>query len=174
MEPPASTVLILLLTLGLTLASNTIIRLSIDVKHRNELQQEQNEYKRELREAKKSGDKRLYEKLKRREDRVQKLSMQVARQSMKANFILFVPFLLFFYLFNGVFSNPATGMPRIVAFAPLPLPFLGAQLTFWSWYILCSFGMNTLIGRIMGIYAESGVPPPKSRPAKPGESEKSK
>jgi len=174
MEPPASTIVILLLSLTLTVISVTVTRLITDVKRRNEYQLEIQEYMRELRQAQKSDDKRLYEKLKRKEDRIKRLQLQTSRDSMKTSFLFMIPYFLIYYLFNGVFWNPATGLSRVVAFAPLPLPFWGTELTFFSWYFLCSLGLNTPIMRATGLTTESGVPPVKSAPAKPGEGGKGK
>lgn len=171
MEPPASTIVILLLTLALTAISVTVTRLLTDVKRRSEYQKEIQEYTNELKQAKKSDDKRLYEKLKRKEDRIKRLQMQTTRDSMKT-MVFFIPYLLIYYLFNGVFLNPATGLSRVVAFAPLPIPMLGTDLTFFSWYFLCSLGLNTPIMRAAGLITESGVPPPKSAPTKPDERKK--
>lgn len=166
MEPPVATVFILLLSLGLTLVSVAVNRLLTDVKRRNEYQQEIQEYMRDLREAQKSGDKRLHERLKRREDRVRMLQRQTLKETYKS-FVLMVPYILVFYLFNGVFLNPVTGLQRIVAFAPLPIPFLGSHLSFGSWYFLCSLGLSTPIMRAAGVIVETGVSPPKSQPSKP-------
>jgi len=168
MEPPASTVFIILVCLGLTLVSVTLTRLLTDVKRRNEYQQEIQQYMRDLREAQKSGDKRLYEKLKRREDRVRMLQRQ-SMKDMYKSFVMIIPFYVVWTLFNGVFLNPATGVPRIVAFAPLTIPFLlPSQLSFGSWYILCSLGLSTPIMRAAGVIVETGVPPPKSQPSGKG------
>jgi uncharacterized membrane protein (DUF106 family) len=166
MEPPASTILIVLLSLALAVVSVTVTRLLTDVKRRNEYQREMQEYMRDLREAQKSGDKRLYEKLKRKEDRFRTLQRQ-SMKDMYKSFVMIIPFYAFWMLFNGVFLNPATGLPRIVAFAPLPIPFLGSQLSFGNWYILCSLGLSTPIMRAAGVMVETGVPPPKSQPSKP-------
>ncbi|HDI47065.1 MAG TPA: DUF106 domain-containing protein, partial [Candidatus Methanomethylia archaeon] len=94
-------------------------------------------------------DKKALAKLKKREPAIKRMQAGMTRQQMKPFAVTFIPFVILWWLFNGVFIE--NGAPIMVARLPFPLPFLGDNLTFFWWYILSSFSVTTLIQKIFNV-----------------------
>ena len=114
---------------------------------------EAQEFQRKLLQAQRKGDKKLIQKLKRKEEYYQKISAEV----MKKNMILMLISLGIFY---AVFMalTPLYGSVGIVASLPsdlmIPLISQGNKLTFIGWYVLALLAAGMPMGKIFEVKAE--------------------
>ena len=116
---------------------------------------EAQEFQRKLLQAQKKGDKKLVQKLKKRQEYYQKISAEVGKKNM-----------IFMFISIGIFYVVLMALTRlygsvgIVASLPsdltIPIPFIsqGNKLTFIGWYILASFAAGMPMGKIFEVKAE--------------------
>lgn len=154
---PVSTVFILFLSMGLSLLTSLANRFLTNQDQLKSWRREIAEWTADSKKAAKTGDKKLLDKVKKKQPQIMKMQSKMAWQSMKVSFIFMIPFLLLWQLFLGpVFGLlPVAYIPEImnsgVSVSWLPLPI------FW-WYLLCSFLFGTLFARILGLaYGAMGV-----------------
>jgi len=141
---PESTLLIVLVALGLSLATNLANRLLVDINKVKTSRQEIAEWKKGFEKARQSGDKKQMEKAMKRQAVITKLQGRMALEQMKVSAIFFIPFLAIFTLLSQFFGS------TIVAYSPFRLPFLiDHQLQFVTWYILSSFATSLPIAKIL-------------------------
>lgn len=162
--PPASTILVLLVSVLMTFASSSINRLFSGREHRQRLaalRSELDKLNREKREnqkkAKSTGDAKLLKKVKKQERQILQLQSQMASLSLKQmrSFPITMVMFLFVWmlltgniLFFNVFESPL--VDQIIAY----LPWIGEELlelNLFYWYLLCSFLFGTLFSRIFGL-----------------------
>lgn len=148
---PASTFFVIGVSLLLSLISLGVNRLLTDIEQFKEYNRDVREWMTSLREAEKSGDKRVYEKLKRKEARIKRLQSLVMRQRFRALLITMVPMLVIWNVLNAVFKDVT------VAVLPFEAPFIGSNLTFFWWYLFCSFAASSPLTRLLGLTFEPEV-----------------
>jgi uncharacterized membrane protein (DUF106 family) len=83
-----------------------------------------------------------------------KLQSQVAMERMKVSFIFIIPFYVVWIVLNGFFSHACGAAPCVVAFSPIPIPFVGTDISFFYWYLICSFTISLPLSRAFGINPE--------------------
>jgi uncharacterized membrane protein (DUF106 family) len=110
------------------------------------IQREVNEYRSQMMQATRTNDKKLLEKLKRKEAQINRMQMKIS----KPTFIL-IPISFSYILIWWFFLTPVYG-PKAVAYIPgLTLPGMApGELNVLYWYFLCSLLFGTLAGRIIG------------------------
>ena len=104
------------------------------------MRKETSEYQSQLMKAMRANDKKLVEKLKRKESQIKNMQAKM----MKPQTIL-LP-ISFSYILIWIFFLTPTNFPNPVAFVPGlgPIPVL-------YWYMICSFFFGTLASRIVGV-----------------------
>jgi uncharacterized membrane protein (DUF106 family) len=102
-------------------------------------------WRKEMDKARKANDNQTLSKLMKKQQAMTKLQARASMEQFKVTAVTFVPFLVLWYLLNAVFGH------QIVAISPWPLPFVGTQLNFVSWYFLSSFAVNFPMMRLFGI-----------------------
>lgn len=147
-EIPSSTLLILALAATLGIVSTSANRLLVDVKRAAAVTREVNAWRKEFQKAKKSNDKQLLAKLTKKQQPMMKLQSKVAFERMKVSFIFIIPFWGIWIVLSSFFGQ------TVVAFSPIELPFAGTQLSFFYWYLICSFTISLPLTRIFGINPE--------------------
>jgi len=145
---PSSTVLTLLIAAVLGLLSTAANRLLVDVKRVAAVTKEVNAWRKEFEKARKSNDKQLLAKLTKKQQAMMKLQSQVAFDRMKVSFIFILPFWGVWIILSSFFGE------SIVAVSPIEIPFAGAELSFFYWYLICSFTISLPLSRIFGINPE--------------------
>lgn len=150
MEMPASTVFTFVLSVSLSVISSASMRLGTDVKKYKEYMMEVNAYYKELRDAQKSGDKNQLQKLKRKESRITTLQRDASSNRLKVTMVFFIPLMLIFWVLNAIYGN------SIVAVMPAEFPFIGRNLSFTTWYFVCSLSSTTLLYKIFDLMPEMG------------------
>lgn len=142
---PHSTVFTLGIAIALGLASSTAAKLLVDYDMVKNSMRDFQAWRKEMDKARKANDNQTLSKLMKKQQAMTKLQARASMEQFKVTAVTFVPFLLIWYLLNAVFGN------HIVALSPWPLPFVGTQLNFVSWYFLSSFAVNFPMMRIFGI-----------------------
>jgi uncharacterized membrane protein (DUF106 family) len=151
--PPEATFIVTLTSIGLGLVTQIVTRSVVDLDKERRMRAEVNEFNKEKREATTKGDKVKLEKLKKRELQVRQEQAKVSTARLKVTAITFVPLLAVYYLM----ANFLGGFNVLVAFSPVPIPYLSAALPntaywylslFW-WYLLSSFTFSTMLSKLM-------------------------
>ena len=162
--PPASTILILFVSMFMTCASSLVNRLFTGGEQRERLatlKRKIDDLKRKkdetLKKAKSTGDKNLLKKVRKQERQILQLQSQMASLSLRqmrvlpitmAMFLLVWMFLTGRLLFWKFFESPFVGGGPVAY-----LPWIGevANLDLFLWYLLCSFLFGTVFSRLFGL-----------------------
>jgi len=145
---PASTLLTLTIAGALALITTAANRFLVDVKRAAAVTKEVNAWRKEFDKARKSNDKKLLAQLTKKQQGMMKLQSQVAFGRMKVSFIFLAPFWLVWIVLSGSFGQ------TVVAYSPIEIPFAGANLSFFYWYLICSFAVSLPLSRVFGINPE--------------------
>ena len=145
---PASTLLTLAIAGSLALVSTAANRLLVDVKRVAQVTKEVNAWRKEFERARKANDKQLLAKLTKKQQAMMKLQSRVAFDRMKVSFIFIIPFWVVWIVLSSFFGA------NVVAFAPFQIPLAGDKLSFFSWYLICSFTISLPLARIFGVNPE--------------------
>lgn len=142
---PESTMFTVGVAILLGLLSSTAAKLLVDYDMIRKTTKEFQAWRKDLDKAKKTNDTQTLSKLMKKQQVMTKLQAKASMEQFKVTAVTFVPFLLLWYLLNAVFAR------QIVAISPWPLPLVGTDLNFVSWYFLSSFGVNFPMMRLFGI-----------------------
>ena len=145
---PASTLLTLASAGGLALISTAANRLLVDVKRVAHVTKEVNAWRKEFEKARKTNDKQLLAKTTKKQQAMMKLQSRMALERMKVSFIFIIPFWAIWIVLSSFFGQ------AVVAFSPIPIPFVGDKLSFFYWYLICSFTISLPLTRLFGINPE--------------------
>jgi uncharacterized membrane protein (DUF106 family) len=148
---PFSALTILIISVGMALISSAVTRAVTDVEQMRRRMVEVREWQSAYTKALRSKDQKQIDKLKKKEATIKRAQAEMMREQFKPIFFIMIPFIIFFYLFNGVF-----GYSQItVAISPIDLPVIGTKFTFWTWYIITSFSFSALIQRVFNLPSAS-------------------
>jgi uncharacterized membrane protein (DUF106 family) len=142
---PSSTLLTIGVAAVMALISSTAAKLLVDYDMVRSTMKEVQAWQKELNAAKKAKDEQTVSKLMKKSQAMMKQQSRASMEQMKVTAVTFVPFLIIWYLLNAVLG------PHPVAYSPFPLPLMGTTLTFFYWYLLCSFSVNLPLMRVFGI-----------------------
>jgi uncharacterized membrane protein (DUF106 family) len=142
---PSSTLLTIGVAAMMALISSTSAKLLVDYDMVRSTMKEVQAWQKELNAAKKAKDEQTVSKLMKKSQAMMKQQSRASMEQMKVTAVTFVPFLIIWYLLNAVLG------PQPVAYSPFPLPLMGTTLTFFYWYLLCSFSVNLPLMRVFGI-----------------------
>jgi len=141
---PSSTLLIMLIAVAVSFINMSLNRLLINRmvgwEEYRSIQREVNEWRSQLMQATRSNDKKLIDKLKKKESQITKMQMKISKPS----FIL-IPISFSYILIWWFFLTPVYG-PHPVAYVPGIM-----AIPVFYWYFLCSLLFGTLAGRVIGI-----------------------
>jgi uncharacterized membrane protein (DUF106 family) len=162
--PPGSAIFIFGLAILTAVVSNLITRIITDTAQIKRLNKQIRLHKQSLKKAEKEGDTKKVIQLKRKNKYIQKITGRIAKERIKPLVFTFAPLIIVFFLLNGFF-NPGTAI--LVAYTPFRLgsvPLIGTLigtfdstgygLYFVFWYMICNFGLSTIIGRALGSSGE--------------------
>ena len=145
---PASTLFTLMIAGVLALMTNAANRFLVDVKRAAAVTKEVNAWRKEFDKARKSDNKKLLAQLTKKQQAMMKLQSKVAFDRMKVSFVFIIPFWLVWIVLSGSFGS------TVVAHSPIAIPFAGASLGFFYWYLICSFAVSLPLSRILGVNPE--------------------
>lgn len=140
---PYSTFFIILLAFIVSLTTTLLNRKFIDRRLLAKWQKEIQEWNAEKELARKTGDKKLLIKVKKREIQIMQIRAKMSKQQTKVMMITFIPLLIMwwtlisFYGFTPVAYIPLLGEP--------------AEINFAYWYIICSFFFNFILSQIFNV-----------------------
>ncbi len=137
---PNSTLFILLLSMSLSFLTALANRLLTNREQLSAWRKEIARWTADSKKARKSGDKKLLAKVKRKERHILKLQSKMTWKTMKVSLIFMIPFILIWQLLIGFYGGTT------VAYIP---GFGGLQL--FLWYMLCSFASGTMITKALGV-----------------------
>ena len=142
-ELPIATIIVMLISVAVSLSSSSLNRLLISRfvgwKQYRAMQKETSEYRAQMTQAMRKNDKKLLEKLKKKEPQI--LNMQ--KKMVKPQLVLFG--LSFSYILIW-FIIPLYIQVQYAAY----IPGIGGIPVVW-WYFICSFLFGTLSSRLLGI-----------------------
>ena len=164
-QRPGSTLFILSLSILLSVVISLVSRFVMDMDKLNRYQKEIATWNKAKAEAQKTANKRLYRKVKRKENYIQKIQSRVMMERFKPMFIYMPGFFALFWIINGFFNGYlpliAGEGARYVVVLPFsfPIEFFGANLgqenlyhlLFVWWYAMTSFAFGAIVQRVFGI-----------------------
>jgi len=107
-------------------------------------------FRSEMSEATKSGDKTKVEKLKKKQQQMQKMQAEISMDQMKPTLMFMIPLFGVYYLVR-IF----VGINTVLAFAPFPIQLFNIgpplDINFFWWYFICSFTFSGIVSRLFGL-----------------------
>lgn len=146
-QPPASTILILLISLTISLVTTIANRMVIKMDEFKKFTIESTHLRQELMSAMRGGNQRQIAKLQKQQQDMMKVQQKMTMDRMKIMLFFFIPFILIWQVLGNFFQG-------IIAFMPFEAPWIGKQLTVGSWYIFCSISTNIVVSRVLGLTFE--------------------
>jgi len=143
--PPNSAIFIFALSAALSVLISTLNRMILDIEKLRRYEEKIRRWQQLYFKARKTGDKKLLLKAERQTKYIQRLQSEVASERFKPMLIYLVPFMLLYGILNSIYKK------IIVVFLPIALPWLGDQLTFFWWYLLCNFAIGGPIQKLFKI-----------------------
>ncbi len=172
-QPPGATIFVFLLSVIVSTVSSIVSRLltdPVELTRKQAIIKEHQPKKKELEKLEKENPRRYAKEMnqwKRRDKAVQKMQQKMALARFKPQCITIIPMMIIFALLNGIY-NPSGMMLAVAlpAMNPARIPFLGdyvgavilgGWINFFTWYFLCSFGVNAVIQRLFGVAQQSSL-----------------
>jgi uncharacterized membrane protein (DUF106 family) len=143
---PSATVVIMLIAVAVSFLNMGINRLLITRicgwKEYRKMQKETSEYRSQLMQAMRANDKKLMDKLKKKESQIQNMQTKMMKPQM-----ILIPISLSYIIIWFVFLIPVYG-GNAVAYVPGIAP---TGIPVFIWYMICSFFFGTLASRVIGV-----------------------
>jgi len=175
--PPGSMVFVFLLSLATTGLSTLLTKLLTDPKKLQEKQniiKEHQNRRKEIEQLQETNPKKYKKELakwERMDKPVQAMQQKMGLQRMKPMCFTFIPYMIIFPIIAGFFRSATGNAPvAIPPMNPYDIPLIGGMMhastelipvsagwiNYTTWYILCSFTCNVIIGRLAGTYQGAG------------------
>lgn len=141
---PFSTILIMLITFAVSLINMTINRLLVSRmvgwEEYKVMQKEIAEHRSQTMKAIRANDKKMIEKLKKKDAQINQMNMKMSKPQLLLFPIGFVYILIWIFFLTPVYGiNPVAIIPGL---GGIPVLY---------WYMLCSFMFGTLVSKLLGI-----------------------
>lgn len=145
-----NTLLVALEAIGVNVLYSVARRKFTDVEKMRRLNTEMRAFRSEMSAATKAGDKVKIEKLKKKQQQMQKMQMESQMDNMKPTLIFSIPLLGVYYIVSRFI-----GINTVLAISPIPIQIFGVgppvEVNFFWWYFLCSFAFQPIITRFFGL-----------------------
>ena len=151
LEPPVATIVILIVSAGISLASIIVNHLMVDMKKLQSINEDIEKYNEKMREAQRRGNSVELRRLRREEARVKMLASFSTKQRLRVTLVTILPFAAASFLLNSFYGA------KPIAKLPFNTP-VGAVLPFYIWYIFCYFTTYLPLTRIFGASLASAIP----------------
>ena len=142
-ELPIATIIVMLISVAVSLSSSSLNRLLISRfvgwKQYRAMQKETSEYRAQMTQAMRKNDKKLLEKLKRKEPQILNMQKKMVKPQLVLFGLSFSYILIWFIIPLYIHVDYAAYIPGI-----------GGIPVVW-WYFICSFLFGTLSSRLLGI-----------------------
>ena len=143
-ELPIATIIVMLISMAVSLTSSSLNRLLISRfvgwKQYRTMQKETSEYRAQMTQAMRKKDKKLLEKLKKKEPQILNMQKKMTKPQLVLFGLSFSYILVWWLILIPIYG------PNIVAY----IPGIGPIPVVW-WYFICSFLFGTLSSRLLGI-----------------------
>ena len=147
-QPPMSTIFILLFSATVNLLMGLVSRRNLNLDEYRRTMTESQQAQKELMAAMRSGNQRRISRAQRRQQEASQAQMKISSDRMKASLFFMIPLLLGWQVLGNFFGK------GIIAYVPFDAPLLGATLSMFNWYLLCSFATNIVFQRVLGLTFE--------------------
>jgi len=147
-QPPVSTVLILLLSAAINLVMTLASRRTMNLDEYRKLTEEANYAQRELMAAMRSGNQRRISRAQKRQQEISQQQLKSSGDRMKNTIFFIIPLFILWPILGNFFGK------GIIAYVPFDAPLLGATLSMFNWYFLCSLATNIVFQRVLGLTFE--------------------
>ena len=126
-----------------------------DIEKMRRYNAEMKAFREEMSAATKAGDKVKLERLKKKQTQMNKMNAEMMTENMKPTLLFFIPLLALYYLLSGFI-----GTKSVLAVTPIYIPLIIASigtsstnlgLSFFIWYMICSFTFSGIISRLFGL-----------------------
>lgn len=144
---PYAAIVILLIATGMAVISASATRALTDVEATRRRMTEVREWQSAYTKALRAKDQKQIDKLMKKKATIDKAQAAMTKSQFKPLLLTFIPFLIFYYIFNGVFGYSQT----TIAISPISLPYIGTNFNFWIWYLISSFSISALIQRVFNL-----------------------
>ena len=142
-ELPIATIIVMLISVAVSLTSSSLNRLLISRfvgwKQYRAMQKETSEYRAQMTQAMRKNDKKLLEKLKKKEPQILNMQKKMVKPQLVLFGLSFSYILIWFIIPLYIHVDYAAYIPGI-----------GGIPVVW-WYFICSFLFGTLSSRLLGI-----------------------
>jgi len=147
-DPPYATFAIIAISLVLGLVTSLMGIRSMDMEAYKKLTVESHRVRQELMDATKSGNQRRIAKAQNRQQELMSQQSKISMDRMKSSLFFTLPLLLIWPTLGKFFGD------TVVAYFPFSFPRIPRELTFISWYLLCSVSFNIILNRVFGLSFE--------------------
>lgn len=147
-EPPYATLAIIGITLVLASITSFIGVRSLDLEQYRNLMIQSARARSELMEATRSGNQRKIDKAQRRQQELMQQQSKMSMDRMRSSLFFTIP-LIFLWPSLGRFFGDT-----IIAYFPFDFPWIPREFKFIQWYLLCSFTLNVILNRLLGLTFE--------------------
>jgi uncharacterized membrane protein (DUF106 family) len=147
-DPPMATLAIMGISLTLATITSVIGARSIDLEENRRLMIASSRARKEMMDATRSGNQRRIDKAQRRQQELLQQQTAMTNSRMRSSMLFTIPMLLIWPTLGGFFGS------TVVAHFPFKFPRIPLELTFFQWYLLCSFSLNTVLNRVFGLTFE--------------------
>ncbi len=148
--PLSSTFLVVLEAIGVNLLYAFGRRRFTNIERMRRYNAEMKAFRTELSEATKAGDKVKVEKLKKKQQQMQKMQAEISMDQMKPTLMFMIPLFGVYYLVRFFVGGNTT-----LAIGPFPIQIFGLGppivINFFWWYFICSFTFSGIISRLFGL-----------------------
>jgi len=158
---PNSTFFILGVASILAITSNLANRFLVDVRAMKGMSAEVKAWQTEFNKARKSGDKQLLAKVTKKQAAIMRLQSKMMWDRMKVTLTFFIPFILVWNVLSRFYGELSERM--FTAYSPFiarwllegpPLAGGGIMISYFTWYLICSFAISLPTSRLLGTYPE--------------------
>ena len=158
---PGSTYFIILFNILIAVLMSLLTKTLINVEKISRHQKEIKVHNDNKKKAMDTADKKLWQKVQRREEYIKKIQSEMMIQQMKPMLVWFIPITMIFFLMRSAFINiPIAWMPfrfPEIWIIIQNLKYYGnlTWMGFTGWYFLTSVGLGNFVRRFMGASPQS-------------------
>lgn len=152
---PGSAYFIIFFNILIAVLISLLTRTLMDIDKISRHQKEIKEHQQNKKKAMETADKKLWQKVQRREEYIKKIQSEMMVQQMKPMLVYFVPMIIIFFLMRSAFVNiPVAWMP--FKFPEIPIIIRNVKyldgltwMGFTGWYFLTSIALGNYVRRFM-------------------------
>jgi uncharacterized membrane protein (DUF106 family) len=147
--PLGQTLLVVAEALGVNCLYAIGRRKFTNIEKMRRLNAEMKAFRSEMSAAQKAGDKQKLDKLKKKQQQMQKMQAESSMDNLKPTLLFMLPLLGVYYLVSSIIKNAT------LAVAPIPFQLFNygppIEVPFFWWYMVCSFTFSGIITRLFGL-----------------------